>query len=119
MLGDADHVARGLLGDDDVPVSRLAEVDVIGAHAGREDELEVRRVLHYLFGNVDGPERGGDQNLRVFEVLLELATLPVRGRDQLVPFALDPLPQPDLSVRAARYRLPFQLPELDLMIVAW
>jgi hypothetical protein len=45
MLGDADDVARGLLGDGDIPVRRLTEVDVVGAHAGREDQLEVRRVL--------------------------------------------------------------------------
>jgi len=33
-------------------------------------------------------------------------------------FVLEPLAQPDLSVRAARYRLPFQLPELNLVLVA-
>src|SRR5919202_751050 len=117
VLGDAGDVAAALLGDGDAPVPRLRQVEVVGADAGQDAQTKVRRVVEYLLRSVDGPEGGGDQDLRVLEVVVELVTFPGRRRDQFVPLILDPLPQAQRLVRAA-YQLRRRLLS-DLFIRTW
>ena len=76
---------------------------MVGADAGRDGELEVRRLGDPLRGQVRGPERLRDDDLGVGQLALERGVGPVLvGRDdQLVAPAFEKLPQPELAGDAA------------------
>ena len=77
MLGDADAVGVGDLGDRDPALDRGLQVDVVGADPGGDRELQVRRLGDPLGGQVGGPEGLRDHDLGVGELALEHR---VRGR---------------------------------------
>ena len=77
VLGHADAVAVGHLGDGDAAVDRGLEIDVVGADAGGDRELELRRLGDPLGGQVGGPERLGDDDVGVGQLAFEDAS---RGR---------------------------------------
>jgi hypothetical protein len=58
VLGDGDDVGAGDLGDGDAAVGLVGgdEVDVVGADAGRDGDLEVLGLGEALGGEVAGVE---------------------------------------------------------------
>ena len=89
VLGDADAVAVGDLGDGDPAVDRRLEVDVVRADPGGDRELQLRRLGDPLGGQVRGPERLRDDDVGVGQLALEDRVGPVLvgGDDQLVAAA--------------------------------
>lgn len=63
VLGDGDDVAAGDLGDGDAAVGLVGgvEVDVVGADAGRDGDLELLGLGKTLSGQVTRVEAGGSQ----------------------------------------------------------
>jgi hypothetical protein len=61
VLGDRDDVGAGYFGDGDAAVDRVGyvEVDVVGADARRDGELELLGFGEALGGEVAGVEAGG------------------------------------------------------------
>ncbi|CDN65193.1 hypothetical protein I35_7636 [Burkholderia cenocepacia H111] len=57
VLGDADAVRAGDFGNGDVRACGRIQVDVIGADAGRQRELQLRRAGDPFGAQVRGPER--------------------------------------------------------------
>ena len=91
VLGDADAVAVGDLGDRDPALDRGLEVDVVGADPGGDRELQLRRLGDALGGQVGGPERLRDDDLGVGQLALEHRVGPVLvgGDDQRVALRLE------------------------------
>ena len=104
VLGDADRVRVRHLGDRDLVVDRGLEVDVIRADPGRHGQLQVRRLGDPLRGQVRGPERLRDDDLRIRKLPLERRIGPVLvGRNrQLVATLLDEAAQSELAGDAAQ-----------------
>ena len=102
VLGDADAVAVGDLGDRHPGVHRRLQVDVVGADPGGDRELQVRGLGDPLGGQVRGPERLRDHHVRLRQPLLELGVraVLVRGDDQGVTLRLEELTQPELPRHA-------------------
>ena len=86
MLGDADAVGAGHFGHGDMGAGGRFEIDVIGADAGGERQLQLLRLRDPLLGQVGGPERLRDHHFGVRQMLLEhrLRAVLVAGHDQLV-----------------------------------
>ena len=84
MLGDADRVAIGHLGDGDAPLHRGLEVGMVRADPGGHDHLEVPRPADPLGGHVSGPERLRDDDVGVDELAVErrIRAVLVGGHDQ-------------------------------------
>ena len=103
VLGDAERVAIGHLGDGDALVHRRLQIGVIGADAGGDDELELLRLLDALARHVGGPEGLRDDDLGVGQLLVEYGILAVlaRGHDQGVAGLLEELAQAQLARDAA------------------
>ena len=91
------------LGDRHAVLDRRLQVDVVGADAGGQRELQLRRLGDPLGGQVGGPERLGDHDIGVGELALEdrVRAVLVGGDDQLVPGSLEELAQPQLAGDAA------------------
>jgi hypothetical protein len=106
VLGDADAVAEGHLGDRDAVCDRRVQVDVVGTDAGGERQLEVRRLGDPLRGQVRGPERLRDDDLGIGQVLVELRVggVLVRGDHELVAEALEEGAEPELAGDTAQQR---------------
>ena len=99
VLGDADAVRVADLGDGQPAVDCRLQVDVVRADPGRDGELQVRRLGDPLRRQVRGPERLGDDDLRLGQLPLEdrVGTVLV-GRDrELVPALLEEPAQPELA----------------------
>src|SRR5690606_895292 len=71
VLGDADAVAVGDLGDGDAVPDGGLQVDVVGADAGGQRERQPGRAGDPLGGEVGGPERLGDDHVGVGELAVE------------------------------------------------
>jgi len=71
VLGDADAVGVGDLGDREPAVDRRLQVDVVGADAGSQRELQLRCLGDSLGRQVGGPEGLGDHDLGVGQLALE------------------------------------------------
>ena len=93
----------GDLGDGDAALDRRLQVDVVGADAGGERQLQLRRLGDPLGGQVGGPERLGDDDLGLGQLALEDRVRPVLvgGDDQPVPAPLEELAQAELARDAA------------------
>ena len=72
VLGDAVAVAVGDLGDRDAAIHRGLQIGVVGADAGGDDHLELRRLGDALGRHVGRPERLRDDDLGVVQLLVEL-----------------------------------------------
>ncbi len=82
MLGDADRVGEGDLGDRDALVHRRLQVGVVGADAGGDDHLQLLGLVEALLRHVGRPERLRDDDVRVGKLAVELAIGSVLvGRD--------------------------------------
>jgi hypothetical protein len=94
VLGHADAVRVGDLGHRDAVGDRRVEVDVVRSDPRRQRELEVRRLVHPLLGEVGRPERLRDHHVGLGEPALELRVLAVLvgGHDQLVSLVLQEPP---------------------------
>jgi hypothetical protein len=57
VLGDTDRVAAGDLGNGDAAIDRRLEIDVIGAGAGRDRQLELSCLRDALRREGGGPDR--------------------------------------------------------------
>ena len=103
VLGDADRVAVGDLGDGDALVHRGLQVGMVGADAGGDDELELLRLVEALLGHIGGPEGLRDHDLGVGQLLLEgrIRAVLVGGHDQCVAGLLQELAKPELAGDAA------------------
>ena len=103
VLGDADAVGVRDLGDGDAVLHRRLQVDVVGADAGGDRQLQVRRLGDPLGGQVGRPERLRDDDVGVGQLALEdrVGAVLVRGHDQRVTLALEVLPQAELAGDAA------------------
>ena len=104
MLGDADRVGIGDLGDGDALVHGGLQIGVVGADAGGDDQLQLLRLVEALLGHVSGPERLGDDDLGVGQLLLELRVRAflVGGHHQSVAGLLQELAKPKLARHAAK-----------------
>jgi hypothetical protein len=103
MLGHADAVAVGDLGDRDVVGDRRVEVDVVGADAGSDRELQVRRLGDPLSGQIGRPEGLGDDDVGVGQLALEnrVRAVLVGSDDELVAGRLEEPAQSQLTGDAA------------------
>ena len=104
MLGDADAVAVGHLGDGDAALDRRLQVGVVGADAGGDHELEVRRLGEALGGHVRRPEGLADDDVGGGQLALEVGVraVLVGGDGQLVAALLEELAQAELAGDAAQ-----------------
>jgi hypothetical protein len=96
VLGDRDDVGARDLRDGDLALVGRVQVDVagcqrrtalvysLGSNTSSDAELEVLGLVHNLLSEVGGVEGGGDENVGVDNVLLELrlGALLVVGDDQ-------------------------------------
>ena len=107
VLGDADRVRVGDLGDGDPAVDRRLQVDVVGADARGDGDLQIPRLGDPLGSEVGGPEGLGDHDVGVDELALEhrVGTVLVGGDDEAVPFPFEVRPQAQLA-RDATEQLP-------------
>ena len=71
VLGHADAVAEGHLGHRDAPGDGRVQVDVVRADAGGDGQLEIGGLGDALGGQVGRPERLGDDDVGVGQLLLE------------------------------------------------
>ena len=92
----------GDLGDGDAALDRGLQVDVVGADAGRDRELQVRGLRDSLGGQVRGPERLRDHDVGVGQLALEdgVGAVLVGRDDEAVAAAL----RGTSAVRARRRR---------------
>ena len=84
-------------------LDRRLQVDVVGADAGGDRQLQLRRLGDPLGRQVGGPERLRDDDLGVGQLALEdrVRAVLVGGHDQLVAAPLEELAQPELAGDAA------------------
>ena len=103
VLGDADAVRVGDLGDGEAVLDRRLQVDVVGADPGGQRQLQVRRLGDPLGGQVGGPERLRDDDVGLGQLALEDRVRPVLvgGHRQRVAAGLEELPQAKLAGDAA------------------
>lgn len=124
MFGDRDDIGARDLGDGDSAVGLVGgvEVDVVGADAGGDGELEVLGLFEALGGEIAGVEawgvlvgsgggvggdlRCGDDDLGVNELLVESRVLAlfVRGADEGVALRLEPFAEPKLVFGGSQER---------------
>ena len=72
MLGDADRVAVGDLGDGDAAIDRRLQVDMVGADAGGDRELEILRLGDPFGGQIGRPEWLRDDDIGIDQLALEV-----------------------------------------------
>jgi hypothetical protein len=86
MLGNADAVRVGDLGDGDPTPHRGFQVDVVRADPRRDSQLQPRRLRDPLSRQVGRPEGLGDDDLSPRELSIEVLTRPVivRGDNKRV-----------------------------------
>ena len=60
----------------------IGEVDVVGADTSSHAKLEVRGLRKEICSDVGRPERLGDDNVSIGELLLELATSAVPAKEK-------------------------------------
>ena len=104
VLGDADAVAEGHLGDGDPAGDRGVEIDVVRTDPGGQGQLEVLRFGDPLGGQICRPKRLGDNDIGVGQLALELRVRAflVRCHDQLVPAVFEEFAQAELTGHAAQ-----------------
>ena len=85
-------------------LDRRFQIDVVGADPSGDSQLQPRRLRDPVSRQVRRPERLGDDDLRVRELLLEERVRPVlvRGDDKLVAAFLEERPQTELAGNAAQ-----------------
>jgi len=95
VLSDGDDVGTGNLGNGDTAIGLVGsvKVDVVGSDTSGNGNLEVLGLGEALSGKVTWVEWSGDDDLSVYEVLVEgrVLTLLVGGSDELVSLLLEPL----------------------------
>jgi hypothetical protein len=100
VLSNGDDVGTSDFGNCYTTVGLVGsvEVDVVGADTSSNSELELLGLGQTLSGQVTGVEGGGDDNLGIDELLIELGTLTVlvRGGDKSVTLVLEPLADAEL-----------------------
>src|SRR5437667_4746578 len=104
MLGNADAVGIGDLGDGDPTPDRRFQINVVRADPRRDSQLQPRRLRDPLARQVGRPERLRDDDLSVWELSLEDRAWPVlvrRDNKPVVAFLEKP-PQPELPGNAAQ-----------------
>ena len=96
VLGDADAVAVGHLGDRDAALFRRLEIHMVRADARGHRQLEFGRLRDALLGQVRRPKRLGNHDIGVDQLALELRVRPllVRRHHQLVAGVFEELAQP-------------------------
>ena len=99
VLGDADAVAVGDLGDRDPALDGGLQIDVVRSDSSRHGELQPGRLGDPLGRQVRRPERLGDHDLGLWKRALEdrVGTVLLRGDDQLVAAPLQKPAQPQLA----------------------
>ena len=104
MLGHADAVGIGDLGDGDPTLDRRFQINVVRADPRRDSEVQPRRLRDPLSRQVGRPERLGDDDLSVRELSLEDGVRPVlvRRDNKRVATLLEEPPQPELPGNAAQ-----------------
>ena len=104
VLGDADAVTEGDLGDRDPARDRGVEIDVVRADAGGQRQLEILRFGDPLGGQVRRPKRLGNNDIGVGQLPFELRVraVLVRCHDQLVPAVFEECAQAELTGDAAQ-----------------
>ena len=99
MLGHADTVGIGDLGDRDPTLDRRFQINVVRAYPRRDREVQPGRLRDPLSRQVGRPERLGDDDLSVRELSLEDRVRPVlvrRDNKRMAAFLEEPT-QPELS----------------------
>jgi hypothetical protein len=100
VLSNGDDVGASDLSDSDTTVGLVGsvEVDVVRADTSGNSELELLGTGQTLSGQVTGVERSGDDDLSIFELLVELGTLTVLVGccDESVTLVLEPLADAEL-----------------------
>ncbi len=104
MLGHADAVGIGDLGDRDPTLDRRFQINVVRAYPRRDRELQPGRLCDPRSRQVGRPERLGDDDLSARELSLEDRVRPVlvRRDNKRVAAFLDEPAQPELPGNAAQ-----------------
>ena len=104
VLGDADAVAEGHLGDRDPAGDRGVEINVVRTDPRSEGQLEILGFGDPLGGQICRPKWLGDHDIGVGQLALELRVRAflVRCHDQLVPAAFQECAQAELTGHAAQ-----------------
>src|SRR5687767_8935586 len=103
VLGHADAVAIRHFRNGDAAVHGRLQVRVVGADAGSDDKLELRRLCDQVRGCVRGPEWLGNQHFGLDDLPGQAAVraVLVRGHYELVSTRLEELAQAELAGDAA------------------
>src|SRR3546814_17717545 len=80
MLRDADRVAVGDFGNRNAAIDRRLKVDMVGADAGGQRELELRGIGDPLGGQIDRPKRLRDYYLGIGKFALKYRIRTVLAR---------------------------------------
>ena len=106
MLGHADAVGIGDLGDGDPTLDRGFQINVVRADPRRDSQLQPRRLRDPLGRQVGRPERLGDDDRSLRQLSLEDRVRPVlvRSDNKRVAALLEERPQPELPGNAAQKR---------------
>ena len=104
VLGDADAVAEGHLGDRDPAGDRGVEINMVRTDPGGEGKLEILRFGDSLGGQIRRPKWLGDHDIGVGQLPLKLRVRAffVRCHHQLVPAAFQKFAQAELTGHAAQ-----------------
>ena len=114
MFRHADAVRVSHLRHGDAPGHRSLQVGVIRADTGRDDQLELRRLLEPFGRHVGGPERLRDDDVGIGQLPLELAagTILVGGHYEAMAARLQELAQTQLTRDAAEKLTRFEIDRL-------
>ena len=121
VLGDADAVGVGDLGDREPALDRRLQVDVVGADPGGQRQLQLRRLGDPLGRQVGRPEGLGDDDLGLRQLALEdrVRAVLVGGDDERVPALLEELAQAELAGDAAEQLAGREVDRLPASACVW
>ncbi len=104
MFGDAVRVAIGDLGHGDAVIHRRLQIGMVRPDAGGHDHLQLGRFGDALGGHVGRPERLGNDDFGVMQLLVELGigAVLVGGHHQRVALAFEIVAQAQLAGDAAQ-----------------
>jgi len=92
VLSDRDDIRTGDLQNLDAVFNSGIEINMVGSYTSSDTELEVLCLLNQIAGEIPGMEGGGDEDLSIHDMLLEVTIGAfLTGRNnELMTQGLDP-----------------------------